>query len=468
MPSEEMYKKMLSVSPLSMTMARDTDLKKSEHASTPRPPTSMSVSPGLQVPMVEKGLSNEVIVPSVTIPNVSNAEVTGKIRKGCFGPNDSLKDYSLLHKHQIPQGLDTKYNKPTVTLKKTKLKPKSTKRKAVNQVAKKTATITGKKRKKSPPKRLQSTKPTSDERSSKQKPRYWSKQDDEYLRQAVEKYKENWSKVAAVVPNRSYKECSQRWTRVLAPGLKKGKWSAQEDNKLLRLVNEQLNGDPSKNINWSIVTQNYQERSSKQCRERWINYLDPRLKKSEWTRDEDEILLRLSAQFPKKWARMAREIPGRTENMVKVRWKSLVRKQPSLNSTAKSKTQSSKRSQNGSSKKAPGGSNKCQRANTIKGTIITKKLKGNNPLRKVHASRTPKPNTQTKNMNYSQPKQMESMRSNFYNTATAYPLPTFQEQKAREGYPENNLWVDQQAPLFNDFDFLVNSNDDDFFNAFTS
>mmetsp|Transcript_9270 Transcript_9270/g.10731 ORF Transcript_9270/g.10731 Transcript_9270/m.10731 type:complete len:524 (+) Transcript_9270:224-1795(+) len=166
----------------------------------------------------------------------------------------------------------------------------------------------------------------------KKKPRFWTKEEDLFLRAAIKKYGtdsyESWKEIALNVPDRSYRECMQRWTKVLCPGLKKGKWGTEEDAELTRLVKEQLKSlgkDANKKIIWSKITKEFNGRSCKQCRERWINHLDPNVRKGEWTPEEDQKLLLLAEKDPNKWAKIGRQLPGRTENMVKVRWNALNR-----------------------------------------------------------------------------------------------------------------------------------------------
>lgn len=67
-------------------------------------------------------------------------------------------------------------------------------------------------------------------------------------------------------------------------------------------------------------------RQGKQCRERWINHLDPNVKKGIWTEEEDLALLKYFTEKGKKWAEIAKRLGGRTENNVKNRWISLMRK----------------------------------------------------------------------------------------------------------------------------------------------
>ena len=110
---------------------------------------------------------------------------------------------------------------------------------------------------------------------------------------------------------------------------KKGLWDKEEDVKLLELVKQQQNEsdptDPSKakKLNWTIVSKGMKTRSCKQCRERWVNHLNPGVRKTKWTEEEDRRLLELARENPRKWAQIARQMPGRTENMVKIRWNSL-------------------------------------------------------------------------------------------------------------------------------------------------
>ena len=61
-------------------------------------------------------------------------------------------------------------------------------------------------------------------------------------------------------------------------------------------------------------------RSGKQCRERYINQLDPLIKKTEWTVEEDEIIKRLHGEIGKKWRRYMDQLPGRSDNAIKNRY----------------------------------------------------------------------------------------------------------------------------------------------------
>ncbi|TYZ68760.1 hypothetical protein PybrP1_007007 [[Pythium] brassicae (nom. inval.)] len=150
----------------------------------------------------------------------------------------------------------------------------------------------------------------------KANPRRWTKEEDEALRHAVESHREkNWKAIAAEVPGRNHTQCLQRWTKVLAPGLVKGHWSPQEDDLLRRLV-------ASEQKNWGEVAAKIPGRTSKQCRERWHNHLDPSIVRGAYTAEEDRIILEAQARLGNRWSVIAAMLPGRTEDAVKIRWKS--------------------------------------------------------------------------------------------------------------------------------------------------
>jgi len=78
-------------------------------------------------------------------------------------------------------------------------------------------------------------------------------------------------------------------------------------------------------VPWGEVCKVIPGRTAKQCRERWVNNLDPSINKGPWTPQEDQMMIQLHAEIGPCWAAIAKRITGRTENGVKIRWKSLMR-----------------------------------------------------------------------------------------------------------------------------------------------
>jgi len=159
-------------------------------------------------------------------------------------------------------------------------------------------------------------------------PNMWSAQEDELLKAAVEKYGDkNWRQIAEDVPGRTHLQCLQRWKKALRPGLIKGHWSKEEDQKLLGLITAYTEKGSISNINWAAISQQIPGRNAKQCRERWFLNLDPSINRGPWTAEEDERLLKLAAQCGGRWSLISRNMPGRTENSVKTRYHSLQRQE---------------------------------------------------------------------------------------------------------------------------------------------
>ncbi|WCJ22583.1 myb domain protein 61 [Euphorbia peplus] len=103
--------------------------------------------------------------------------------------------------------------------------------------------------------------------------------------------------------------------------LRKGLWSPEEDEKLLRHITKFGHGC------WSSVPKLAGlQRCGKSCRLRWINYLRPDLKRGTFSQQEENLIIELHAVLGNRWSQIAAQLPGRTDNEIKNLWNSCLKK----------------------------------------------------------------------------------------------------------------------------------------------
>jgi hypothetical protein len=125
---------------------------------------------------------------------------------------------------------------------------------------------------------------------SKSAKKPWTEEETKLLFWSVEKYcnerlidktalgAKDWENICQMVPGRNITQCHYKWSIYQKHIANKTPWSIEEDTLLTNIIN--IKGLSS----WSIIARELNtalnsNRSGKQCRERWLNHLNPSISK---------------------------------------------------------------------------------------------------------------------------------------------------------------------------------------------
>ena len=133
--------------------------------------------------------------------------------------------------------------------------------------------------------------------------------------------------------SRTAEDCKYMWFSLQLSKKQKFNWSPSEDEMLLNLVNSATYTNYGR-IQWELIAKELHKqlhlldpyiRLSKHCRERWVNHLNPEMKKDKWTVQEDLNLFEKYLDHPQKWSKISKVLKGRTDNSIKNRFNKLIK-----------------------------------------------------------------------------------------------------------------------------------------------
>jgi hypothetical protein len=149
----------------------------------------------------------------------------------------------------------------------------------------------------------------------------WTLEEDVHLGELMSNFPPpSWGALSHNFPGKTTQQIAGRWEKVLNPNLVKGSWTREEDEAIVAFVSR------TGPRNWVKLAEMLPGRIGKQCRERWTNHLSPEVARSGWTAAEDARLVDLFRNYGNRWTLIAAYMDGRTDNDVKNRWNSSLKR----------------------------------------------------------------------------------------------------------------------------------------------
>ncbi|NXD74968.1 SNPC4 protein, partial [Halcyon senegalensis] len=151
----------------------------------------------------------------------------------------------------------------------------------------------------------------------------WTKTEDQMLLELVQEMRVGshipYKKIAYYMEGRDSAQLIYRWTKSVDPSLKKGPWTPEEDAMLLAAVKKYGECD------WYKIRTEVPGRSDAQCRDRYLKALHCDVKKGKWSLEEEEQLIELVQKHGLgHWSKIASELPHRTGSQCLSKWKLMI------------------------------------------------------------------------------------------------------------------------------------------------
>ncbi|NXU96812.1 SNPC4 protein, partial [Cettia cetti] len=170
----------------------------------------------------------------------------------------------------------------------------------------------------------------------------WTKDEDQMLLELVQEMRVGnhipYKKIAYYMEGRDSAQLIYRWTKSVDPNLKKGPWTAEEDNMLMAAVQKYREKE------WYKIRTEVPGRNDAQCRDRYLKALHWDVKKGKWSLEEEEQLIELVQKHGLgHWSKIASELPHRTGSQCQSKWSLMIGSQVLWKSCCKKRSGATKR-----------------------------------------------------------------------------------------------------------------------------
>ena len=152
----------------------------------------------------------------------------------------------------------------------------------------------------------------------------WTNEENDILIQQYFKLgNKNLRKLSELIQTKSTQQINYR-IKKLELKSKMRTFTRQDDLKIIELV--EIYG-----TNWELVSKNFPYFTAEMLEERYNNKLDPKLKRTKFTEEEDEKIVALYSKYGNNWKEIASYFPDRNANMIKNRFYSFLKKKNNIN-----------------------------------------------------------------------------------------------------------------------------------------
>ncbi|RIB04920.1 Homeodomain-like protein, partial [Gigaspora rosea] len=138
----------------------------------------------------------------------------------------------------------------------------------------------------------------------------WTPEEDKLLADGVAKYGVGkWAQISKLFTYRDRHQVKNHWIDILYRN--RGKWTSDEDNLLLKLVEKYVSKHGE---NWKIISEHFPNRSVYDIKMHYkrCSSINPKVNKGRWKSDEIKAFNEAFLKFGKKWRHIAEFVRTRT------------------------------------------------------------------------------------------------------------------------------------------------------------